>query len=111
MLSYRGEVAEGSQTNVFLIEGRTVRTPTVEVGILAGITRELVLSLARELGFQTEESAFPPTELYRANEVFITSSTREVVPVVRIDETTIGTGRPGEVTLALLEAYRKRVAS
>jgi branched-chain amino acid aminotransferase len=111
MLSYRGEVAEGSQTNIFLVEGRTVKTPTVEVGILAGITRELVLSLARELGFQTEESVFPPKELYRADEAFITSSTREVMPVVRVDEETIGTGRPGEVTLALLRAYRERVAA
>jgi len=110
MLTYRGEVAEGSQTNIFLVEGKTVKTPTVDVGILAGITRELVLSLAKELGLETKECVFPPEELYRADEVFITSSTREVVPVVRVDDTNIGTGRPGEVTLALLEAYRRRVA-
>jgi branched-subunit amino acid aminotransferase/4-amino-4-deoxychorismate lyase len=54
---------------------------------------------------------FPPKELYRADEAFITSSTREVMPVVRVDEETIGTGRPGEVTLALLRAYRERVAA
>ena len=111
MLSYRGEVAEGSQTNIFLVEGKTVKTPTVEVGILAGITRELVLNLAKELELETKECVFPPEELYRAKEIFITSSTREVVPVVQVDDATIGTGRPGDVTLALLEAYRNRVAT
>jgi branched-chain amino acid aminotransferase len=111
MLSYRGEVAEGSQTNIFLVEGKTVKTPAVDVGILAGITRELVLSLAQELRLPTEECVFPPEELYRADEVFITSSTREVVPVVRVDDEKVGTGRPGEMTLALLAAYRKRAAA
>ncbi len=111
MLSYRGEVAEGSQTNVFLVQGRKVKTPTVEVGILAGITRELVLTLAQEEGFEIEECVFVPEEFLRADEVFITSSTREVVPVVRVDEKQIADGRPGPVTLALLQAYRKRVAA
>ena len=111
MLSYRGEVAEGSQTNVFLVQGRAVKTPTAEVGILAGITRELVLTLAREQGFEIEECVFPPEELPSADEIFITSSTREIVPVVRVDEKQIGDGRPGPVTLALLQAYRERVAA
>ena len=111
MLSYRGDVAEGSQTNVFLVQGRTVKTPSVEVGILAGITRELVLNLAREEGLETKECVIAPEELLRADEVFITSSTREVVPVVQVDETQIGDGRPGPVALALLQAYRKRVVA
>ena len=110
MLSYRGEVAEGSQTNVFLVQGQKVKTPTVEVGILAGITRELVLTLAQGEGLEIEECVFVPEEFLRADEVFITSSTREVVPVVRVDEKQIADGRPGPVTLALLQAYRERVA-
>src|SRR3990172_4414961 len=111
MLSYRGEVAEGSQTNVFLVKDRVVKTPTVDVGILAGITRELVLRLTAEQGFETKESVISPEELLHADEVFITSSTREVVPVVEVDDTRIGDGRPGPVTLALLAAYRERVGS
>lgn len=111
MLSYRGEVAEGSQTNIFLVEGKTVKTPTVDVGILAGITRELVLDLARQEGLETRETVMMPDELFRAEEAFITSSTREVVPVVRIDDEQIGNGKPGPRTLALLKAYRKRVAT
>lgn len=110
MLNYRGEVAEGAQTNIFLVREGTVKTPTIDAGILAGITRELVLNLAREEGLETEESVMLPEELFQADEVFMTSSTREVVPVVSIDEKPIGDGRPGPRTLALLEAYRKRVA-
>ena len=111
MLSYRGEVAEGSQTNIFVVEGKKVKTPTVEVGILAGITRELVLNLARQEGLETEESVIAPDQLFGADEVFITSSTREVVPVVAIDEKPIGHGRPGPIAMSLLRAYRKRVAA
>lgn len=111
MLSYRGEVAEGSQTNVFLVKDRVVKTPAVDVGILAGITRELVLRLTAEQGFETKECVISPEELLHADEVFITSSTREVVPVVEVDDTRIGDGRPGPVTLALLAAYRERVGS
>ena len=109
MLSYRGEVAEGSQTNIFWVESRTVKTPTVDVGILAGITRELVMRLAREEGLEVEECIIAPAELQRADEVFVTSSTREVVPVVRVDESPIGDGRPGPVTRALLGAYRRQI--
>ena len=111
MLNYRGEVAEGSQTNIFLVRERAVRTPSVGAGILAGITRELVLSLAQEAGFKTREDIISPDELRQADEVFITSSTREILPVVAVDDTQIGNGKPGEITLALLEAYREKVSS
>jgi branched-chain amino acid aminotransferase len=109
MLSYRGEVAEGSQTNIFLVKEGVVRTPSVEVGILAGITRELVLNLAKEQGLETQETVISPEELLQADEVFLTGSTKEVLPVVAVDETRIGNGRPGPVTLALLQAYQQRV--
>jgi branched-subunit amino acid aminotransferase/4-amino-4-deoxychorismate lyase len=109
MLSYRGEVAEGSQTNIFLVKEGVVRTPSVEVGILAGITRELVLNLAKEQGLETQETVISPEQLLQADEVFLTGSTKEVLPVVAVDETRIGNGGPGPVTLALLQAYQQRV--
>jgi branched-subunit amino acid aminotransferase/4-amino-4-deoxychorismate lyase len=102
-------VAEGSQTNIFLVKEGVVRTPSVEVGILAGITRELVLNLAKEQGLETQETVISPEELLQADEVFLTGSTKEVLPVVAVDETRIGNGRPGPVTLALLQAYQQRV--
>ena len=111
MLNYRGEVAEGSQSNIFLVRERAVRTPSERAGILAGITRKLVLDLAKEAGFKTREDIIYPDELRQAAEVFITSSTKEILPVVAVDDTQIGDGRPGEVTLVLLKAYRERVSA
>ena len=111
MLNYRGEVAEGSQTNIFLVRQGTVRTPSVAAGILAGITRELVLSLAEESGIGTREDIISPDELLQAEEVFLTSSTKEILPVVAVDDTRIGDGRPGPVTVELLGAYRRKVSS
>ena len=110
MLNHRGEVAEGSLTNIFLVKDGVVRTPSVEVGILAGITRELVLNLAKELGFETREGILLPDELVHADEVFLTSSTKEILPVVTVDDKQIRDGRPGSVTLALLGAYREKVS-
>ncbi len=111
MLNYRGEVAEGSQTNIFLVRERTARTPSVRAGILAGITRELVLSLAKESGIGTREDIISPDELLQADEIFLTSSTKEILPVVAVDDKQIGDGRPGSVTLELLRAYREKVSS
>lgn len=108
MLNYKGEVAEGSQTNIFIVKDRLVMTPSLDTGILEGITRELTLQIASELGYETAETTFFPGEFHSADEVFITSTTKEILPVVQIDDTRVGDGLPGPVTRKLLAAYRKK---
>lgn len=109
LTDHRAYVLEGSSSNVFaVLDGRLV-TPPVAAGLLGGVTRALVLELAPEEGIPTEERPVTVTELGRADEVLLTSSTREVVPVVRIDAVRVGDGRPGPIAAALHEAYRSRV--
>ena len=109
MRNSRGELAECSQSNLFVVSSGVVRTPPLEAGLLAGITRQLVLELSRGAHFATEETTLHDADLLEAEEAFITSSTREIVPVVRVDHTTIADGKPGVVTRKLIEAFRARV--
>jgi branched-chain amino acid aminotransferase len=103
-----GAILEGGTSNVFLVQGGVLVTPPLSVGILEGITRRTVLELAVELGLRCEQRVIRPEDVGQSDEAFITSSIREVVPVVRADETVIGRGRPGPTTLRLLDAYRAR---
>jgi branched-chain amino acid aminotransferase len=109
LLNPEGNVAEGSMSNVFRVSKGVVRTPPLSAGILEGITRELTLEAAREDGIEIEEKDFPPAELLAADEAFITASARQIVPIVRIDETIIGDGKPGPITRALIAAYKRKV--
>jgi branched-chain amino acid aminotransferase len=109
LLNSEGEVAEGSMSNVFLVANGVVRTPPISAGILEGITRELVIEVARENGYPVEEKGFKPDELLKADEVFITASARQIVPIVQVDTTRIGNGNPGPVTRALIAAYKEEV--
>ncbi len=109
MLNPKGEVCEGSMSNVFVVTDSTIATPPISAGILEGITRELVLSIAREGGFELEERILLPDELRGADEVFITASSRQVVPVVKVDEQPIADGRPGPVTRKLISLYHEKV--
>ncbi|MBX3273267.1 MAG: aminotransferase class IV [Sandaracinaceae bacterium] len=103
-----GELLEGATSNVFLVRGGRVATPPLGVGILEGITRRVVMEAAREGGVEVEERLLFPPDLYGADEAFITSSLREVVPVVRADGAVIGDGRPGLVTRRLAAAFARR---
>jgi len=105
MRNARGELAECSQSNLFVVSGGVVRTPPLESGLLAGITRQFVLELCGEEGIAAEETTLHDADLLEADEVFITSSTREIVPVVRVDHTTIGSGKPGATTTRLIAAF------
>lgn len=96
-----GTVAEGASSNVFAVVGGEVRTPGLDVGILDGITRAFVLRLCREHGIPFREVRLSPADLRGADEVFITSATRFVLPVTRVDEVAIGGGRPGPITRRL----------
>jgi branched-chain amino acid aminotransferase len=106
ILDARGQVVEGTTSNVFLVQAGALITPPDEAGLLAGITRAKVLELARGLGIPVTFRTFAPAELVSADEVFITSSIRELVPVVAADGAPAGQGRPGPLTAKLLAAYR-----
>jgi branched-chain amino acid aminotransferase len=110
LLNLRGEVAEGHASNVFAVKHGALLTPPLDAGILAGITRGLVLRLARERGTTAREETLLPDVLRGADEVFVTSSVREVMPVSRIDDRPVGSGRPGPVTVALRDALRAYAA-
>jgi len=106
MLNETGEIAESASANVFLVKDGTLLTPPLDAGILSGVTRLVVLELARGLALPLREEPVAVKDLLAADEVFITSTLKEVLPVATIDGRPVGSGRPGPVTLRLLEAIR-----
>lgn len=104
-LDTRGFVSEASTSNIFAWIGDTLVTPSHDCGILPGITRAIILELAQQQGIATEERACTLQELTTATEIFCTSSLRGIAPVVRIDDTVIGTGVPAARTLQLIASY------
>jgi branched-chain amino acid aminotransferase len=108
MCNYRGELSECSQSNFFLVRDGVALTPRSASGLLEGLTRGFLFEVGREIGVRVEEATLRPEDLATAQEAFITGSTRELTPVVRVDEQAIGTGRPGPVTRALLAGFRKK---
>jgi len=108
MKNYRGEIAECSQSNIFIVKGGHVATPPLDAGVLAGITREFLLEVAPVAGVQVDERTIREDDLFAADEVFITGTTFEVTPVVQIDSRVIGSGTPGPMARQLLDAYRKK---
>lgn len=106
MRNYRGELAECSQSNFFVVREGRAETPPLSAGVLGGLTRELLLELGPTVGVPVVEATLTEADLDAAAEAFFTSTTKELLPVVQIDERRIGSGRPGPVTLALLEAFR-----
>jgi 4-amino-4-deoxychorismate lyase len=110
-LAAGGIVLEAPISNVWWRTGETLFTPAVEVGVLAGVTRATLLELAPEAGYQVAEGAFAIDELRLADEAFTSSSIREVLPVVELDDRPIGDGAPGEAARILQHALRARAAS
>jgi branched-chain amino acid aminotransferase len=104
-----GRVVEGASSNVFVVGGGRLATPPESAGILPGITRAHVIAAARTLAVPVEEREVKQDELYAADEVFITSSIRELLPVVRVDDRHVGRGRPGPVSRALHRRFRDDV--
>ncbi len=100
-----GCIAEGASSNIFVVVKGEVWTPPPAVGILDGITRAKVLDLCRENAVAVVERRFSPDDLRGADEAFITSATRGVLPVTRVDEKPVGAGVPGPVTRRLMELY------
>jgi branched-chain amino acid aminotransferase len=106
--NYRGELSECSQSNLFIVTGGVVRTPPLEAGLLAGITRGFVFEIGGALGIPVEEAALRDEDLFNADEAFFTSTTNELMPIVQVDDRTIGSGTPGAITGQLLAEYRRR---
>jgi branched-chain amino acid aminotransferase len=107
MLNHKGEVAECTGDNIFLIKQRVIKTPPPDAGILEGITRGAVMKLARSAGYGVLETALTRHDLYTADECFLTGTAAEIVPVVSLDGRKIGTGQPGPVTKELIERFRE----
>lgn len=105
-----GEVTEATTANLFVVERHAVVTPPLAAGVLPGVTRALVVALARRAGLPVREETVPVTRLRRAREVFLTASTVEVLPVVRLDGRPLGNGQPGPVTRLLQARYAAHVA-
>jgi branched-chain amino acid aminotransferase len=108
LLDAGGHVTEGSTSNVFWVRGGRLETPPVEIGILEGVTRGVVVALAREAGVPLTEVRVPPDELAAADEVFITSTVRELVPVTALGDRLVGSGTPGPVWARLHALFRAR---
>ena len=107
LLNDTGEVAEGAGSNVFHVKDGTLYTPPLDAGILPGVTRALVLDLCPALGLDAVEEPVAVKDLLAADEAFLTSTLKEVLPIATIDGVPVGQGGPGPVTLRLLEAFRE----
>jgi branched-chain amino acid aminotransferase len=110
MRNYRGEISECATSNVFAVKHGTVRTPPIEDGLLPGITRWFVFECGKSAGVPVVETTLHDEDVFGADELFITGTTREIVPVVKVDDRTVGAGKPGETTWRLLREFRRRVA-
>jgi branched-chain amino acid aminotransferase len=110
MLNHIGQVAECTGDNIFIVKRGELLTPPIDAGILAGITREAVLELARAAGIAAHETHLSRHDVYNADECFLTGSAAEVIPVVKIDSRMIGTGSPGPITKKLTEKFRQLIA-
>jgi len=108
MRNYRGELAECTQSNLFVVKNGAALTPTIDSGLLPGITREFLFEVGAALGIPVREAVLRDEDLFGADESFLTSTTRELVPIVQVDDRKIGSGAPGPITKALLDGYRKR---
>jgi len=108
MRNTKGELAECTQSNLFVVKNGAALTPPIDAGLLPGITREFLFEVGADAGIPVREAVLKDADLLDADESFLTSTTRECVPIVQVDDRTIGTGTPGPVTRALLEGYRRQ---
>jgi len=109
LLNWEGYVAEGTISNIFLVKKGIVTTPSLETGILEGVTRDLVMHLARKARIPVREALIKPKDLADADECFLTNTTVEVLPVTSVNCEAVGNGSPGAITKTLHAAYREEV--
>src|SRR5262249_54543317 len=109
LLNLSGRLTEGATSNLFLVQGERLVTPSLDDGLLAGITRALVLELARGAGMRVEEASLAPDSLRAADEAFLTSTLKGVLPIRRCDGWPIRHGRPGPITRRIMALFEARV--
>jgi branched-chain amino acid aminotransferase len=107
MLNHKGEVAECTGDNLFLVRGGQLLTPPIDAGILEGVTRSAVIELARQGGVTVKEVPLTKHDVYIADECFLTGTAAEVIPVVKVDSRTIGSGQPGPITRDLIKRFHE----
>ncbi len=107
MLNIKGEIAECTGDNIFLVRAGELLTPPIDAGILEGITREAVMELAEAAGLPVREIPLTKHDVYIADECFLTGTAAEVIPVVKVDGRMIGSGHPGPVTRDLIERFHR----
>jgi branched-chain amino acid aminotransferase len=108
MRNHKGELAECTQSNLFIVKHGAALTPPIDAGLLPGITRAYLFEIGAELGIPVREQVLLDADLFGADECFLTSTTREVLAIVQVDDRPIGTGVPGPVTRALLDGFRRK---
>jgi branched-chain amino acid aminotransferase len=111
MLNTKGEVAECTGDNIFLVRKGELLTPPIEAGILEGVTRQAVIELARAAKIEVREIPLTKHDVYIADECFLTGTAAEVIPVVKLDDREIGAGKPGPITRDLRERFHKLARS
>lgn len=111
MLNHQGYIAECTGDNFFLVNGRHIRTPHPSCGLLAGITRQTIIDLARQNGYTVDETLLTPFDVFTADEAFLTGTAAEIIGMVSLDNRKIGCGKPGEVTLELTALFREHTAT
>lgn len=111
MLDSRGFVSEATGANVFVVKNQELTTPPLTAAILPGVTRKVVMEIARSLGINVYERDVTPVQLLLADEVFLTGTGAEIVPVVNVNGVTIGDGVPGKITRAIIEEFDRRKTS
>lgn len=109
MLNHKGEVAECTGDNVFVVQGGRIHTPSSDSGILEGITRAAVIELARAAGYEVIERTMDRLDVFKADECFLTGTAAELIPVVECDGRVIGDGRPGPITRELSKRFHALV--
>ena len=111
LLDLSGNVSEASGENVFLVRRGRIFTPLFADSALEGITRESAIKIVRDIGYEVTERPIPRTELYMADEIFLTGTAAEIVPVTSVDGHIVGTGKEGPVTKGIRELYAKIVSA
>jgi branched-chain amino acid aminotransferase len=105
----KGHITEGATSNIFLVKSDSVITPSIESGVLPGITRSVVINEAKRLEIPVKEKSISHRELMQAEEVFLTNSLAEILPVTKVDSKRIGDGKVGQLTKLLHISYQKQV--
>jgi branched-chain amino acid aminotransferase len=107
MLNHEGQVAECTGDNIFIVKRGVLKTPPTDAGILEGVTRNAVLEIARAANIPIQETALTRLDVHTADECFLTGTAAEVIPVVKCDDRTIGSGKPGPITKQLRERFHQ----